>query len=241
MLGDFFTHPLPKSFNRIEIRAVAREWEEGEAQSGGGGLDKLGSVTRCAIPDDDHGNGRRAEPGGEMMQELDGILLIALAFVPEKALSMRKVIGAIPVDALSERGAIAQPPGGLTRGRPGVAQVHVSMEVRLVDVDQPNLFPTNLGEELLEQLHESRSFGRIGFAEHFLALLPTQTILLQEGVQRIAADDTAKDSFDPLPDLFQAPAMTRYPMRNRCAFLHCLDDLLDLFLGKKGDRPPVRR
>ena len=55
-----------------------------------------------------------------MVQELDGVLAVTVAFFPEQTLTLRKVIGAIPVNAVSQTGTITEPPGGFADRRPGV-------------------------------------------------------------------------------------------------------------------------
>src|SRR5687768_16696820 len=115
-----------------------------------------------------------------MLQEQDGVLCLASAFIPEEALTLIKIIGTIPVDALRQRRTIAQSPGSSAFGRPGVSQLQVTVEVRLVDIDEPNLLITNLGKVHLELLHESSSFFGIGSLEKLLAFLPTQSVLRQQ-------------------------------------------------------------
>ena len=74
ILRDLFAHPLPETLNRVEVRAVAGQGQEGEAQLGGCGLHDLGFVTRCTVPDN-HDRARAiAQPGGEMLEELDGVV-----------------------------------------------------------------------------------------------------------------------------------------------------------------------
>src|SRR5262245_43982719 len=122
-----------------------------------------------------------------MRQELDRMLLVATAFIPNETLRLGEVIGAKPVDAIRERRTIAQAPSWFARRRPGVAQVHLAVEVRFVDVNQPQLLLTNLAEQLLKLGHEGSALVRFCFREHLLTLFPTQPFLLEEGAQRTPA------------------------------------------------------
>ena len=65
VVGHFFPHPFPESLDGIEVRAIAREWQEGETEVGSFSLNDLCSVTRCPIPDDDNRAGERTQPVGE--------------------------------------------------------------------------------------------------------------------------------------------------------------------------------
>lgn len=65
VVGHLCPHPLPESLNWIEVRAIAREWQEGETEVGSFSLNDLCSVTRRPIPDDDNRTGERTQPVGE--------------------------------------------------------------------------------------------------------------------------------------------------------------------------------
>ena len=86
------------------IRAIPRQGHEGEAQPCGLRLNSFGGVTRCTIPDDHSRRGERSQPGSQMVQELDRIVAVAAAFVPDEALPVGEVIGAIPVDPVLQAG-----------------------------------------------------------------------------------------------------------------------------------------
>ena len=62
VVGHLFPHPLPESLNWIEVRAIARKWQQGETEVGSFSLNGLCSVTRRPIPDDDDGAGERTQP-----------------------------------------------------------------------------------------------------------------------------------------------------------------------------------
>ncbi len=83
------------------------------------------------------------------------------------------------------------------------------MEMGLVDVEQPDLFLTDLVKDRLEFLDERSSFLWIGFPEHLLAFLPTQTVRFQDLVQGTTADFTTEDLLDPTTQLLQSPVMAR--------------------------------
>ena len=98
VLGDVCAHPLPESLNGVEIRAVAWEGDESKAQLGGGCLNNFGSMAGCAIPDNDDRTSDRSQPLGEMPEKLDGIVTVAASFVPDETLTLREVVGTIPVN-----------------------------------------------------------------------------------------------------------------------------------------------
>ena len=196
-LGDLLAHPFPESLNGIEVRTVAGQGPQEEAQVGGRGLDELGFVPRGSIPDNEYGLGKRAQPRRQLVQEFDRIRLVTGAFVPKKTLPLREIIGTIPINPLRQRGAVTQAPGGLTGCSPGVAQVQITMEVCFVDVNEPEFGLTNLLEQGLKFGNESGALVGLGFLEHFLALFPTQPLLLEEGVQCTPAHRAAKDLLDP--------------------------------------------
>src|SRR5690606_287721 len=112
--------------------------------------------------------------------KLDGMLAVATAFIPDEATAVGEVIGAIPVNPVFQGWTVTQAPGWLSGDGPGVAQIHIAMEVRLVNVDQAEFLPAHLGKARLKLGHEGGSFLWIGFLEHLLAFLPTQMVLLQE-------------------------------------------------------------
>lgn len=66
-------------------------------------------------------------------------------------------------------------------------------------------------------------------------------MLFQHFTQGAAADFTVEDLLDPTAQLLDAPIVSRKAMLYRFAFLYGCYDLGNLFLGKKGVRPPVRR
>ena len=238
--GHVLTHPFPKTLNRVEIGTIARQGHDGEAQLRSLRLDNLGRVTRCTVPDDHGRNGRWFQPGSQMAQKLDCVVAIAATFVPDETLTIGEVIGAIPVDPVLQTRAVTQSPGWLALLCPGIAQIHVLMKMRLIDVDQPRSALAHLRIELLEGGHEGGTLGGIRTLEHFLALFPGQIVRVQQLAQRASPHFTGEDLLDPAPQLLQRPVMARQVMLDRRTLFHRGDDLLDLFGRKRGVRPPVR-
>jgi len=241
VLGDILSHPFPQTLDRVEVGAVARERDQGKAQVICSGLDRFGSMPWSAIPDNHDRRRNIVQPHSKMIQELDRLFLVAAAFIPDETLSPGEVIGAIPVDTVRQRWAITQAPGRFADGGPGVSQIHVAMEVGFIHVNQQNLFLPHLFVEFLKALHKGRTLLRIGFHENLLALLPTQTVLLQECAQRTATDITLEHLLDPALQFLQIPAMSGQTMVDGFCVRHCLDNPVSLSLDKKGVRPPVRR
>ena len=123
MLSDIFAHPFPQPFDGIKVRTVGGKCHKREAQFEGSRLDDLGPVTGGAIPNDDHGARGVTEPVLETPQKLDALLAITVAFVPDKTLPVAEVIGAVPIDAIGQTGAITRAPSRFTGRGPGIAQV----------------------------------------------------------------------------------------------------------------------
>ena len=209
VVGKVFAHPLPESFNRVEVWTVARQRQEGETHLRRCGLNDFGPIARRSIPDNENRRGDRSKPVGEMVEKLDGIVTVAATFVPDEALTLGEVIGTVPVNPILQGWAIAQAPGGFACLSPGVAQVHVALEVGFIDVDQPHLFLTELGKGGLELLDEGGSFLWIGFLEQLLAFLPTQMVVLEKLAQDAAAHFTAKELLDPTAQLLHGPVVAR--------------------------------
>ena len=122
---------------------------------------------------------------------------------------MAEVVGAIPVNAVLQGWTITQTPGWFASLGPGVTQVHIAMKMRLIDVEKPHLFPTDLGKERLELLDKCSPFLWVGFAEYLLTLLPTQTILFQDLAHGTAADFLPEGVSDPAAQLFHGPVVAR--------------------------------
>ena len=53
VLSDFFTHPLPETFNRIKVWAIGRELDDLNAQLLRLRAYRLTTMPRSPIPDDD--------------------------------------------------------------------------------------------------------------------------------------------------------------------------------------------
>lgn len=248
MLGDVFPHPFPKAFNgaahplreRVQVGTVAGQGKQGEAQLSSGGLHDLGPMARCTVPNNDHRQVRVADPRLEMVEELDGMLTVAVALVPEKALAMTEVISPIPVDAVSQAGAVTETPDRFAGGRPGVSQVHVAVEMRFINVNQADFLLANLSKACLKLLNVSGSFLRFRLGEYFLTLFPTQAVGFEDAAQQIATHLALEDLLDPTAHFLQAPPVAGQAMVYGLALAHRLDYLSDLLLGKKGGRPPVR-
>jgi hypothetical protein len=143
-----------------------------------------------------------------MLQKRTGVVTVAAALVPDKALTLGKVIDTIPVNPVLQGWTITHAPGWFARLSPGVPQVHIAMEMGLVNVEQPDLFATDLGKGFLELLDECRSFLWVGFGQHLLAFLPAQTVLFQDLAHGTAADFTLEDLPDPAAQLLHGPVVS---------------------------------
>ena len=170
---DLFTHPAPEIFNRIEVGTIGRQGDESEAEFGGGSLNGLGSMPGGAVPDDYDSARLLIEPFSDALQELNRMLFVAVALIPDETLSGAEIVSAVPVYAVGERSRVTHTPSNLVLCSPGVAQVHVAVDVGFIDVDQTDRLAAELLIRLLKAFHKGRTFLWVGFLEHFLASLPT--------------------------------------------------------------------
>ena len=99
MLGDRFTQPLPKTFNRVEVGAVARERENLEAQLFGIRAHLATAMIGSAIPNEDDLTVGLGQPVRELLEKADGGLTIAFALFPEETGAISKVVSAKAVEA----------------------------------------------------------------------------------------------------------------------------------------------
>ena len=236
---DLFSHPAPEILNRIEVGTIGRQRDESETKFGGGSLNGLGPMPGGAVPNDHNCARLITQPFSHALQELNRMVFVAVALVPDETLSCAEIVGAIPVDAICERSTATHTPGNLVLFGPGVAQVDIAVDVGFINIDQTDLLATELFIQLLKAFHKGRTFLWVGFLEHFLALFPAQPRCLQNPVQRAAGEIAAHDLLEPTPQLFQRPTMTRQSMLYRFCLADNVHELLDLLPAKKGRRPPV--
>ena len=137
-------------------------------------------MARGTIPNNDNGDVSITKPWLEMVQELDRVLAITVALVPNEALSVREVIGPVPVNAISEAGTITQAPGRFAGWCPGVPQVQIAMKMGFVKINNPNFALTELLKVCLKGLNVRLALLRLRFAEQLLTLFPTELIHFQE-------------------------------------------------------------
>ena len=100
MLRKVFAHPFPEGLDRIKIRAVTRKWLEDKAQGGRCCLNDLSPMTRGTIPNNHDRAVDLAKPIGQMVQKFDGILTIAIAFIPDETLTLGEIVSTIPIDPI---------------------------------------------------------------------------------------------------------------------------------------------
>ena len=121
--SDLFTHPAAEIFNRIEVGTIGRQGDASEAEIGGGSLNGLGSMPDGAVPDD-HDRARFIiKPCSHAQQELNRMVFVATALVPDETRSGAAIVGAIPVNAVCERSTVTHTPRSLVLFGPSVAQV----------------------------------------------------------------------------------------------------------------------
>jgi hypothetical protein len=108
-----------------------------------------------------------------------------------------------------------------------------------IDIEQADFLSANPLKQLLQLLHKGGTTLRVGFLEHLLAFLPTQSLSPQDSVQGRAAACIADDLFKPTSQLFQGPGMAWQAMVERVGLDDRVDELIELLLAKRGWRPPV--
>lgn len=139
MLRNFLSHPLPETFNRIEVRAVAWQLYELDAQLLYLRANQLAAVPGRSVPDNDELAFCIITPLRQSLQKLNGMFTVTFTFVPDEGSAIRKVIGAVPVDPCRKRWADTLAPNRLAYGCPGVAQIQVLVKMRLIDIDDADL------------------------------------------------------------------------------------------------------
>ena len=236
---DLFSHPAPEILNRIEVGTIGRQRAENETEFGGGNLNGFGSMPGGAVPNDHDWARPIPQPFSHALQELNRVFFVTAALVPDETLSCAKIVGAIPVNAIRERSRVTHTPGNLVLSGPSVAQVHIAEDVGFIDIDQTELLAMELRIQLVKACHKVRTLLRVGFFEHFLALLPAQWHCLQNAVQRAASEAATHDLLEPVLQLFQRPTMTGQSMFFRLGFADNAHESLNLLWAKKGRRPPV--
>ena len=86
MLRHFLTHPFPESFDRIQVRAVARKQDDFQPRFGGSVTSHVGVVPGRPVPDDDDSRCRLAHPLLDTFQERGRALTIEVTFIPDQTL-----------------------------------------------------------------------------------------------------------------------------------------------------------
>lgn len=86
VLKDFLTHPFPESFDRIQVRAVARKQDDFQPRFGGSVTSHVGVVPGRPVPDDDDSRCRLAHPLLDTFQERGRALTIEVTFIPDQTL-----------------------------------------------------------------------------------------------------------------------------------------------------------
>ena len=179
MLGHFLSHPLPETFNGVQVRTVCGKREQLKAKFFRPFTEAEGPMPRCPIPDDLDRLLWVTKPLSNFLQESNGVISVATTLIPNQALTIGEVIRTIPIDSIRQRGTSTHPIGRLSFRRPRVAEIHITMDMGFVNVKKDRLVFTDLLEDRLELLNKSSSLLGIGFTEYFPALFPTQSMCLE--------------------------------------------------------------
>src|SRR5262249_29882027 len=95
--ADLLPHPIPQTLNGVEVRTVAGQVDEVDAQSGRLRLDRVGDVAGGVIPDQYQSPLLARPPGHQGAQEQHRLLTVAPAVLPQQALAVAEVVGAVSV------------------------------------------------------------------------------------------------------------------------------------------------
>lgn len=118
MLGQFFAHPFPQAFNRVQIGTVGWQLNKGKAQ----GFRFLPDNRRLAmpgrtIPNDDGLLVRVSRSAlGQMLQKSDSGETITTFLMPDQTLTLAEVISAIPVEPILAGWTMTDHPISFTHG-----------------------------------------------------------------------------------------------------------------------------
>lgn len=96
-LGDIFPEPFPEPFNGVQVGAIAGKRDEPKTKDLGFLLSQQSPMPGSTIPNDDHLTVSVTYPLSDTLQKHNRMVLVAVAFVPDEALTIGKIIDPIPV------------------------------------------------------------------------------------------------------------------------------------------------
>ncbi len=237
---DLFSHPLPKALDGVEVRTVSGQRLQVHTQRFGPGHSYLGPMPRSTVPNDHDLGRRRTDPLSHSLQKGFRGRAITRSFVPNQTSTSRKVVRPEPVDALRQAWAITHTPSTLAFGGPHIAQVHVSVEMSFVDVDQQHFVGTDFLVQPTKFLEEFFSLGGTPSAQKFLDFFPGISGPSKDVANRVAADFQAESFSDPSSEFLERPAVSGQSVLDRFGVVRDIEELVFLLLRKRGRRPPVR-
>src|SRR5262245_33687543 len=97
---DLLAHPVPQPLDGVEVRAVAGQLDDRDAQPGRLRRDQLGDVAGGVVPDQHQPPFLARPPRHQRAQEQHGLLAVAPAVLPQPALAVAEVEGAVSVHPL---------------------------------------------------------------------------------------------------------------------------------------------
>ena len=207
VVGDVLAQPAPERLDRHEIRAVARQRPQLDAQGGGRFPHGPGPVVGGAVPQ--HDQLAVGMFGAQPAEHLDRVLSVGARVRPQPHLALVVKAEAVGGDLgrkARRAGGDPQPPAALG---PAVAEVGVLVDVRLVQVDQEVPVVPGVGQHVPELLNDRLPPRRVGAAEQLLGLLPAQARAAQGGTDRLAAAGPAEPLAHPGDQPLEGPAWRR--------------------------------
>ncbi len=239
-VSNFFSHPLPKALDGVKVRTVSGQRLQVHTQRFGPGHSYLGPMPRSTVPNDHDLGRRRTDPLSHSLQKGFRGRAITRSFVPNQTSTSRKVVRPEPVDALRQAWAITHTPSTLAFGGPHIAQVHVSVEMSFVDVDQQHFVGTDFLVQPTKFLEELFSLGGTPSAQKFLDFFPRISSPSKNVANRAARNSQAESLSDPSSELLERRAVSGQAVVNGFGFVGGLQELVFVVSRKRGRRPPVR-
>src|SRR5262249_47943116 len=108
--GNLFPHPVPQSFDGVEVGAVAGQVDYRDAQPGRFRRNDLGDVAGGVVPDQHQPPLLARPPGHQGAEEVYRLLAVAPAILPQETLAVAEVVGTVSVHPLLESRAVALAP-----------------------------------------------------------------------------------------------------------------------------------
>jgi hypothetical protein len=238
MLRHFFTQPLPKSLNGIEVGTVAREREQLKTERFCRSTHLLTAMIGGTIPNHDDLAVGFTKPVGELLEKVHGGIAIAFALFPDETGAIREIVSPKPVKPCRKTGGSTGHPIRFPNRRPGIADFHILVQMHLIQIDNGHFATAHAVIQRLKLCDKVCAFFRVGVGQQFLALFPAQTGGPQNRAQGVPADLPFQFGGDPALEFPEGPPTARQFMFVWGAGFDDFYEFGGCLLGKKGGQPP---